>query len=109
MHIIYFIGRLSSLLMLTFNQPLIQVSRASVTFFKDEMGLRDDDIQHVLSDAIKFYNKSYGLDFSGSQPNEQNEYFLENANCIVSTKTFAIRWSSTIGFKLETLVQHVMK
>ena len=59
--------------------PQRLISDPDQTFFKDDMGLRDDDIQHVLSDAIKFFNESYGLDFSGSQPNEQNEYFFENA------------------------------
>ena len=48
-------------------------------FFKEDMGLRDDDIQHVFDDAVKFYNETYGLDFSNSPPNERNEYFFENA------------------------------
>ena len=55
------------------------VSDPEMTFFKEDMGLRDDDIQHVFQDAIKFFNETYGLDFSNLSPNEQNEYFLENA------------------------------
>ena len=55
------------------------LSDPEMTFFKEEMGLRDDDIQHVFDDAIKFYNETYGLDFSNSPPNEQNEYFFGNA------------------------------
>ena len=50
-----------------------------MTFFKEDMGLRDDDIQHVFEDAIKFYYETYGLDFSNSPPNEQNLYLFENA------------------------------
>ena len=45
-------------------------------FFKEDMGLRDGD---VLEDAIKCFNDTYGLDFSNSSPNEQNEYFSGNA------------------------------
>ena len=54
-------------------------SDPEMIFFKEDMGLRDEDIQHVFEDAIKFYNETYGLDFSNSQPNEQYEYFFENA------------------------------
>ena len=48
-------------------------------FFKVDMKLRDNEIQHVFEDAVKFYNETYGLDFSNSPPNEQKEYFFENA------------------------------
>ena len=50
------------------------------TFFKEIMGFRDDAIQHMSQDdAFKFFNDTYGLDFSLSQPNKENEYFFENA------------------------------
>ena len=55
------------------------ISDPEQTFFKTDLGFRDADIQHVFDDAVKFYNETYGLDFSESQHNEQNEYFLENA------------------------------
>ena len=45
----------------------------------EDMGLRDDDIQHLYEDAIEFFNESYGLDFSLSPPNEPKECLLENA------------------------------
>ena len=48
-------------------------------FFKDVIKFRDSDIQHVTYDAITFFNDSFGLDFSNSIPNDQNEYFIENA------------------------------
>ena len=54
-------------------------SDPEMTFFKKDMGLRDDDIQHIFEDVTKFYNETYGLDFSNSPPNEQNEYMFENA------------------------------
>ena len=50
-----------------------------LTYFKDLLNFRDDDIQHFIEDAIKFFNDSFGLDFSDSIPNEQNERFIENA------------------------------
>ena len=50
-----------------------------LTFFKDYMNLRDAAIQHTIDDAMKFFNDTYGLDFSDSPPNEKNEYFVENA------------------------------
>ena len=49
------------------------------TFLKEVMGFREDTIQHTLEDAFKFFNETYGLDFSLSSPNEDNEYFFENA------------------------------
>ena len=61
------------------DDPNVLINDPEMTFFKEDMGLRDDDIQHVFEDAIKFYNVTYGLDFSNSPPNEQNEYFFENA------------------------------
>ena len=50
-----------------------------MTFFKEVLGFRENDIQHAIDDAIKFFNKSYGLDFSLSPPNEQGGYVFENA------------------------------
>ena len=55
------------------------ISDPEETFFRNDLGFRDDDVQHVFENAIKFFNETYGLDFSESQPNEQNEYVLENA------------------------------
>ena len=48
-------------------------------FFKNIMKFRDEAIQHTTDDAIQFFNDSYGLDFSGSSPNAQNERFFQNA------------------------------
>ena len=43
------------------------------------MKFNDDEINLVIESAIKFFNDVYGLDFSLSTPNEQNERFFENA------------------------------
>ena len=59
--------------------PMIIVSDPEFNFLKEVMGFREDAIQHTLEDAFKFFNDTYGLDFSLSSPNENNEYFFENA------------------------------
>ena len=65
------------------DDPNALINDQEMTFLKEDMGLRDDDIQHIFEDAIEFYNETYGLDFSNSPPNEQNEYFFENAKMIL--------------------------
>ena len=57
----------------------VSVDDPQLTFFRDIMKFRDDAIQHTLEDAIKFFNETYGLDFSLSPPTDQNEYFYQNA------------------------------
>ena len=50
-----------------------------LTFFKDTMNFEEHAIQDAFEYAIHFFNESYGLDFSASSPNKQNERFFENA------------------------------
>jgi hypothetical protein len=50
-----------------------------LTFFREVMKFRDAQIQHTIDDAFKFFNDSFGLDFSVSPPNDYNQYFYENA------------------------------
>ena len=54
-------------------------SDPDLSYLKEVLKLRDDAIQHTIDDAIKFLNETYGLDFSLSPPEEQNEYIFENA------------------------------
>ena len=61
------------------DRPTTSAPDPEFTFFKGELGFREDDIQHARDDAFKFFNDTYGLDFSLSSPNEDNEYFFENA------------------------------
>ena len=63
----------------TLDKPSIAEDDPELTFFKRYMQFRDEAILHVTDDAIQFFNESYGLDFSNSAPNEQNERFFENA------------------------------
>ena len=55
------------------------INDPELTFFKEVMGLRGEDIQHTFENGFKFFNATYGLDFSLSTPNEENEYVFENA------------------------------
>ena len=50
-----------------------------LTFFKTVLKFKDSDIQHTIDDAIRFFNNTFGLDFSDSPPNEKNERFFQNA------------------------------
>ena len=59
--------------------PSILDDDPDLSFLRDVMKFRDDAIEHVIEDAIAFFNDSYGLDFSHSIPNEKNELFFENA------------------------------
>ena len=63
----------------TLDTPTAIYDDPDLTFFKTYMQFRDVALQHTVDDAIKFFNDSYGLDFSASTPNEQNERFFENA------------------------------
>ena len=63
----------------TVDDPNFLISDPEQTFFKEIMGFRDNDIQHAFENAVEFFDERYGLDFSLSQPNEQNEYVVGNA------------------------------
>ena len=67
----------------TIEQTVDEVAFAKVdselTFFKDVLKLTDDAIRHVFEDAIKFFNNTYGLDFSASPPNENFQRSIEDA------------------------------
>lgn len=55
------------------------VDDPELTFFTTVLQFREAAIQHVIGDALKFFNDSYGLDFSDSIPNEQKERLFQNA------------------------------
>ena len=78
----------------TVEDPLVLIDDPEQVFFKEILGFRDDEIQHAFDDALKFFNKTYGLDFSNSLPNERNEYFFGNA------KLRAFRYREDVQYKL---------
>ena len=67
----------------TVDDPNYIIGDPEMKFFKEIMGFRDNDIQHAFDNAIQFFYETYGLDFSLSPPNAQNEYFFENAKMSV--------------------------
>ena len=50
-----------------------------LTFLKEVVKFTDGEIQGITDYAMKFFNETFGLDFSVSPPNQQNEYFYQNA------------------------------
>ena len=54
-------------------------SDPELTFFKTILKLQDSDIEHTIDDAIQFFHNTFGLDFSNSPPNENNERTFQNA------------------------------
>lgn len=69
----------STLVDQTLDDPNFIVDDPDLTFFTEVLGFKDDTIRHTFFEAIKFYNETFGLDFSSSQPNEQHRLFFENA------------------------------
>ena len=63
----------------TLDDPAAFMDDPELTIFKNYLKFRDSDIQHTIDDAIRFFNNTYGLDFSDSPPNEKNQRFLPNA------------------------------
>ena len=63
----------------TVDEPALFKLDPELTFFKNVLKLRDNAIRHVLEDAIDFFNKTYGLDFSASPPNENYQRSIEDA------------------------------
>ena len=61
------------------DNPVLRVVDSELTFFKIIMKFCEEEIQHVTDDAIRFFNDEYGLDFSNSIPNAQNQRVFQNA------------------------------
>ena len=61
------------------DDPFLPMDDPELSYFKTIMKFREATIQHVTDDAINFFNDEYGLDFSNSIPNEQNQRVFQNA------------------------------
>ena len=57
----------------------VTLADPELTFFKETMRFTEEEIPHILADAMNFFNSTFGLDFTASPPNERNERFLGNA------------------------------
>ena len=51
----------------------------NLTFFREVLRFTEQEIEQQTQNAIQFYNTTFGLDFSQSQPNAQGERFYQNA------------------------------
>lgn len=63
----------------TVDDPNLLLDDPDLNFFKEYMKFKDGEIEYYVNKAIKFFNDSYGLDFSESVPNEKKERFFDNA------------------------------
>ena len=85
------------------NPPFtVIVDDPKLTFFKEIMNFREDAIQHTINDVMKFYNETYGLDFSLSSPNEKNEYFYQNAKLSPFEMTDNVEYLVTVNNWIRT-------
>ena len=63
----------------TIDGPSVLYPDPELVFLKKSINFRENTVQHVFEDAFKFFNDTYGLDFSLSSANDNMEYFFENA------------------------------
>ena len=61
------------------DDPILRVVDSDLTFLRTVLKFREYEIQNVIDDAIRFFNDEYGLDFSNSIPNAQNQRVFQNA------------------------------
>ena len=63
----------------TVEDPNVFDEDPKLYFFKEVLHFREEEIHRVFEDAINFFNYTYGLDFSGSPPDEEYHRYLDNA------------------------------
>ena len=73
-----------------------------LTFLKGVMKIRDGVIQNIISNSIKFFNETFGLDFSLSPPNDQNEYVYQNATLRLFKVAENIEYTVTLNNWIQT-------
>ena len=92
----------------TIDDTELLINDAEQTFFRDTLGFRDTDIQNAAADALRFFNETYGLDFSHIPLNEQHQHVLGNASLRQFRFPEHVHYQHiTTGFKLGALVSHV--
>ena len=63
----------------TVEDQAIHIGDSELHFFKKVLHFQKEEIHNIFENAINFFNYTYGLDFSDSPPNEENQRYLENA------------------------------
>ena len=78
-------GHFSAVIVATIDQTVafedgnFHIEDPKLYYFRNVLRLQEEEISHIFEDAMNFFNYTYGLDFSESPPNEENQRFLENA------------------------------
>ena len=77
--------------------PLTAASREAdpnLTYFREVLRFTEQEIEQQTQNAIQFFNTTYGLDFSQSQPDAQGRRFYENATFFPSRLPLSLSVSS---------------
>ena len=72
----------------------------NLTFFRNVLKFTEQEIQTATQSAIEYYNTTFGLDFSESEPNQQGQRIFQNASFSAGQAPFtatakANRWLVT--------------
>ena len=76
---------------------LQNVSDPNLTFFRNVLKFTEQEIQTATQSAIEYFNTTFGLDFSESEPNQQGQRIFQNASFFACKSPFtattkANRW-----------------
>ena len=52
----------------------------NLTFFRNVLKFTEQEIQTATLSAIEYFNTTFGLDFSESEPNQYGQRFFQNAS-----------------------------
>ena len=69
----------------------------NLTFFRNVLKFTEQEIQAATQSAIEYFNTTFGLDFSESEPNQQGQRIFQNASfspgkAPITATTKANRW-----------------
>ena len=69
----------------------------NLTFFRNVLKFTEQEIQTATQSAIEYFNTTFGLDFSESEPNQQGQRIFQNASfhpgkAPITATTKANRW-----------------
>ena len=72
---VIFVGTIETIL----DELAIDIPDPELSYFKNVLKFRDEEIVHFFEDAVYFFKNTFGLDFSMSPPTDQHQLFYENA------------------------------
>ena len=59
---------------------LQNVPDPNLTFFRNVLRFTEQEIQTAMQSAIEYFNTTFGLDFSNSEPNQQGRQIFQNTS-----------------------------